>query len=37
MEAISHAATPEAIMVTELGRAFDDALARIKDREAGSR
>ena len=37
MEAISHAATPEGIMVTELGRVFDDALARIKDREAGSR
>jgi len=37
MEAISHAATPAGIMVTELGRVFDDALARIKDREAGSR
>ncbi len=36
MEALSQAATPQGIMAVELGRVFDDAIARIEDREGGS-
>lgn len=37
MEAICHVRTPEGIMVVDLGRVYDDAVARIKDRQAGAR
>ena len=36
MEAIAQASTPKGVLVVELGRVFDEATARIRNREAKS-